>query len=114
MRSYKSLNNIEVQFFSSSAYCSVSLVDDNGRSVAAFTNIDSSAFSGGLGVLIIPFVLDANAILRNQKSKRRARSLLGNQPVKGVQVVVESASGKLNLQQIIVSAFLESFVTEEL
>ena len=114
MLSYKSLNNIEVQFYSSSAYCSVSLIDDNGRSVAAFSNIDSSAFSGGLGVLILPFVLNANAVLRNQKSKRRARSLLGNQPVKGVQVVVESSSGKLNLQQVVVSGFLESFVTEEL
>jgi len=114
MLSYKSLNNIEVQFFSSSAYCSVSLVDDNGSSVAAFSNIDSSAFSGGLGALIIPFVLNASAVLRNQKSKRRARSLLGNQPVKGVQVVVESSSGKLNLQQVVVSGFLESFVTEEL
>lgn len=114
MMSYKSLNNVEVQFYSSTAYCSVSLVDENGNTVAAFSNIDSSAFSGGLGALILPFVLSATSVLRNQKSKRRARSLLGNQPVRGVQVLVESGSGKLNLQAVIVSAFLDAFVSEEL
>jgi len=90
------------------------LIDENGDTVSAFSNIDSSAYSGGLGALIIPFVLNSSAILRNQKSKRRARSLLGNQPVKGVQVLVESSSGKLNLQAVVVSAFLDAFVNEEL
>ena len=112
--SYKSLNNIEVQFYSSLAYCSISLVNENGDTVTAFSNIDSSAFSGGLGSLILPFVLNASAVIRNQKSKRRARSLLGNQPVRGVQVLVESSSGKLNLQSVTVSAFLDAFVSEEL
>ena len=114
MMSYKSLNNVEVQFYSSTAYCSVSLIDENGDTVSAFSNIDSSAYSGGLGALIIPFVLNSSAVLRNQKAKRRARSLLGNQPVKGVQVLVESSSGKLNLQAVVVSAFLDAFVNEEL
>jgi len=114
MMSYKSLNNVEVQFYSSTAYCSVSLIDENGDTVSAFSNIDSSAYSGGLGALIIPFVLNSNAVLRNQKAKRRARSLLGNQPIKGVQVLVESSSGKLNLQAVVVSAFLDAFVNEEL
>jgi hypothetical protein len=112
--SYKSLNNVEVQFYSSLAYCSVSLIDENGNTVIALSNIDSSAFSGGLGALILPFTLNANAILRNQKSKRRARSLLGNQPVRGAQVLIESGSGKLNIQSVIVSAFLDAFVSEEL
>jgi hypothetical protein len=40
--------------------------------------------------------------------------LLGNQPIKGVQVLVESSSGKLNLQAVVVSAFLDAFVNEEL
>jgi hypothetical protein len=114
MMSYKSLNNVEVQFYSSIAYCSVSLIDEKGDTVIALSNIDSSAFSGGLGALILPFPLNANAVLRNQRSKRRARSLLGNQPVRGVQVLVESSSGKLNLQSVIVSAFLDAFVSEEL
>jgi hypothetical protein len=114
MMSYKSLNNVEVQFYSSTAYCSVSLIDENGDTVSAFSNIDSSAYSGGLGALIIPFVLNSNAVLRNRKAKRRARSLLGNQPIKGVQVLVESSSGKLNLQAVVVSAFLDAFVNEEL
>ena len=114
MMSYKSLNNIEVQFYSSLAYCSISLINENGDAITAFSNIDSSAYSGGLGALILPFVLNASAVIRNQKSKRRARSLLGNQPVKGVQVLVESSSGKLNLQSVTVSAFLDAFVNEEL
>lgn len=114
MMSYKSLNNIEVQFYSSLAYCSISLINENGDTVTAFSNIDSSAYSGGLGSLILPFVLNGSAVIRNQKAKRRARSLLGNQPVKGVQVLVESSSGKLNLQAVIVSAFLDAFVNEEL
>jgi hypothetical protein len=114
MMSYKSLNNVEVQFYSSLAYCSVSLIDEKGDTVIALSNIDSSAFSGGLGALILPFALNGSAVLRNQRSKRRARSLLGNQPVRGVQVLVESSSGKLNLQSVIVSAFLDAFVSEEL
>jgi hypothetical protein len=112
--SYKSLNNIEVQFYASTAYVSISLLDEKGDSVTAFSNIDSSAFSGGLGALLLPFTINANAVLRNQKSKRRARSLLGNQPVRGVQVLIESSSGKLNIQSVVVSAFLDSFVSEEL
>ena len=112
--SYKSLNNVEVQFYSSTAFCSVSLIDENGNTIAAFSNIDSSAYSGGLGALILPFVLSASSVLRNQKSRRRARSLLGNQPVRGVQVLVESSSGKLNLQAVTVSAFLDAFASEEL
>jgi hypothetical protein len=114
MMSYKSLNNVEVQFYSSTAYCSVSLIDENGDTVSAFSNIDSSAYSGGLGALIIPFVLNSGAVLRNQKAKRRARSLLGNRPIKGVRVLVESSSGKLNIQAVVISAFLDSFVNEEL
>jgi hypothetical protein len=114
MMSYKSLNNIEIQFFSSTAYCSVGLVDDKGDTLVAFSNIDTSAFGGGLGALTIPFVINASAILRNQRSRKRARSILGNPPVKGVQVLVESSAGKLNLQAIILSAFLDSFVNEEL
>lgn len=114
MMSYKSLNNVEIQFYSSTAYCSVSLVNENGKSITVFSNIDSSAYSGGLGALIIPFVLNASAVLRNQKLKTRARSLLGKEPVRGVSVIVESSSGKLNLQSVIVSAFLNSFVSEEL
>jgi hypothetical protein len=114
MMSYKSLNNVEVQFYSSTAYCSVSLVDEDGGTLIALSNIDSSAFTGGLGALILPFVLNANAVIRNQRSRRRARSLLGNQPVRGVQVLIESSSGKLNIQSVIVSAFLDAFVSEEL
>jgi hypothetical protein len=114
MMSYKSLNNVEVQFFSSTAYCSVALIDENGDSVNAFSNIDSSAYSGGLGALILPFAINANAVIRNQRAKRRARSLLGNQPVRGVQVIIDSSSGKLNIQSVIVSAFLNAFVNEEL
>jgi len=114
MMSYKSLNNIEVQFYSSIAYCTISLINENGDTITALSNIDSSAFSGGLGALILPFTLNANAILRNQKSKRRARSLLGNQPVRGTQVLIESGSGKLNIQSVVVSAFLDAFVSEEL
>jgi hypothetical protein len=114
MMSYKSLNNVEVQFFSSLAFCSVSLFDEAGNSIIALSNIDSSARSGGLGALILPFTIDANAILRNQRAKRRARSLLGNQPVRGVQVLIDSSAGKLNIQSVIVSAFLDSFVSEEL
>jgi hypothetical protein len=114
MMSYKSLNNVEIQFYSSTAYCSVSLVDENGKTIIAFSNIDSSAYSGGLGALIIPFVLNSGAVIRNQKLKIRARSLLGKEPVRGASVIVESSSGKLNLQSVIVSAFLNSFVNEEL
>ena len=114
LMSYKSLNNVEVQFFSSIAYCSVSLIGEKGDTVIALSNIDRAAFSGGLGALILSFPLDANAVLRNQRSKRRARSLLGNQPVRGVQVLIDSSSGKLNVQSVIVSAFLDAFVSEEL
>ena len=114
MMSYKSLNNVEVQFYSSTAYCTISIINENGDTITALSNIDSSAYSGGLGALILPFNLDANAILRNQRSKRRARSLLGNQPVRGAQVLIESSSGKLNIQSVIVSAFLDAFVNEEL
>jgi len=114
MMSYKSLNNVEVQFYSSIAYCSISLIDENGSKIAAFSNINSSAYSGGLGSLVLPFVLSASSVLRNQKSKRRARSLLGNQPVKGIQVLIESSSGKLNLQSVTVSSFLNAFASEEL
>jgi hypothetical protein len=112
--SYKSLNNIEIQFYSSTAYCSVSLINENGENIIAFSNIDSSAYSGGLGALIIPFTLNVNAVLRNQKGKIRARSLLGKEPVRGVSVTVESSAGKLNLQSVVVSAFLNSFINEEL
>lgn len=112
--SYKSLYNLEVQFYSSQAFCSVSLVDDDGNTVSVFSNIDSSAYSGGLGLLVLPFVLNANAILRNQKSRRRAKSLVGNQPRRGFQAVIESSSGKLSLQNVTVSAFVDAFVAEEL
>ena len=112
--SYKSLYNVEVQFYSSTAFVSVYVLDDLGSTITAFSNIDSSTASGGLGALILPFILDANAILRNQKSKRRAKSLLGNTPKRGIQVVVESSSGKLSLQNATVSAFIDSFQPEEL
>jgi len=110
--SYKSLNNIEVQFYSSMATCSVYLVNDEGDTIASFQNIDSS--SGSLGGLVLPFVLNSGAILRNQQNRRRARSLNGSTPSRGFQVVVESSSGKMNLQYVIVSAFLDAFVSEEL
>ena len=112
--SYKSLYNVEVQFYSSTAFVSVYVLDDLGSTITAFSNIDSSAASGGLGILVLPFILDANAILRNQKSRRRAKSLLGNTPKRGIQVVVESSSGKLSLQNATVSAFIDSFQPEEL
>jgi len=112
--SYKSLYNVEVQFYSSTAFVSVYLLDDLGSTITAFSNIDSSSVSGGLGILVLPFILDANAILRNQKSRRRAKSLLGNTPKRGIQVIVESASGKLSLQNATVSAFIDSFQPEEL
>ena len=112
--SYKSLYNVEVQFYASTAFISVYVVDDLGDTITVFSNIDSSATSGGLGVLVLPFILDTTAILRNQKAKRRAKSLLGNTPKRGVQVVIESSSGKLSLQNATVSAFIDSFQPEEL
>jgi len=112
--SYKSLYNVEVQFYASTAFASVYVLDDLGNTITAFSNIDSSAASGGLGLLILPFILDANAILRNQKSRRRAKSLLGNTPRRGIQVIVESPSGKLSLQNTTASAFIDSFRPEEL
>lgn len=112
--SYKSLYNVEVQFYASTALVSVYILDDLGNTITAFSNIDSSAASGGLGLLILPFILDANAILRNQKNKRRAKSLLGNTPRRGIQVIVESSSAKLSLQNATVSAFIDSFQPEEL
>ena len=112
--SYKSLYNVEVQFYSSTAFVSVYVLDDLGNTITAFSNIDSSAASGGLGILVLPFILDANAILRNQKARRRAKSLLGNTPKRGVQVIIESSSGKLSLQNATVSAFVDSFQPEEL
>lgn len=110
--SYKSLNNIEVQFYASRALASVFIVNDEGDTIASFTNIDSS--TGSLGLLTIPFDLDSNAILRNQQNRRRARSLSGSNPSRGFQVVVESSSKKVNLQYVILSAFLNAFVAEEL
>jgi hypothetical protein len=112
--SYKSLYNVEVQFYSSTAYVSVFILDDLENTITAFSNIDSSAFSGGLGILTIPFILDSTAVLRNQKAKRRARSLTGNTPKRGAQVIIESSSGKLSLQSATLSAFVESFQPEEL
>jgi len=110
--SYKSLNNLEVQFYASRATCSVFIVNDEGDTIASFQSIDSS--TGSLGALVLPFVLDSSAIIRNQQNRRRARSLSGVNPSRGFQVVVESSSGKLNLQYVIVSAFLNAFVPEEL
>ena len=110
--SYKSLNNLEVQFYASRALASVYIVNDEGDTVSTFSNIDSS--SGSLGALVLPFILDAGAVIRNQQNRRRAKSLSGVNKSRGFQVVVESSSGKLNLQYVIVSAFLDAFVAEEL
>lgn len=110
--SYKSLNNIEVQFYSSRSTASVYIINDNGETISAFTGIDTS--SGALGSLVIPFILDSSAIIKNQKNRRRARGLSGSIPARGFQVVVESSSKKMNLQYVIVSAFINSFQPEEL
>ena len=112
--SYKSLYNVEVQFYSSTATTSVIILDDLGEIINALSGIDSSAASGGLGILVLPFTLNSGAVLKNQKARRRATSLLGSNPKRGVQVIVESSSGKLSLQNVTVSAFIDSFRPEEL
>lgn len=110
--SYKSPNSIELQFFSSQALCTATIIDENGNTVSTFSNIDSSV--GGLGMLVLPFVLNGSAILKAQTNRRRAKGLSGANQARGMMVVLESSSKKLSLQYIMVSAFLDAFKAEEL
>jgi len=102
--SLKSLYGIEIEFYGSSTSCNVQLIPDGGSAETIFTGISTSNTQ-----LILPFVLNNNAVLGSLGTKRRGRDLSGRTPVRGVQVRIASDSGKLALRSLVLSSFLESY-----
>ena len=102
--SLKSLYGIEIEFYGSSTSCNVQLIPDGGSAETIFTGISTSNTQ-----LILPFVLNNNAVLGSLGTKRRGRDLSGRTPVRGVQVRISSSSGKLALRSLVLSSFLESY-----
>lgn len=102
--SLKSLYGIELEFYDSDTTCNVQLIPDGGTAESVFTGISTAN-----SPLLLPFVINASAILGNAGTKRRGRDLSGRTPVRGVQVRITSDSGKLALRSIVLSSFLESY-----
>ena len=102
--SLKSLYGIELEFYDSDTNCDVQLIPDGGNAETIFSGISTAN-----NPLLIPFVLNASAILGNAGTKRRGRDLSGRTPVRGVQVKLTSTSGKLAIRSIVLSSFIESY-----
>lgn len=102
--SLKSLYGIEIEFYNSDTTCNVQIIPDGGSPETIFNGIATAN-----SPLIIPFTLNASAILGNAGTKRRGRDLSGRTPVRGVQVKITSNSGKLAIRSIVLSSFLESY-----
>lgn len=102
--SLKSLYGIELEFYDSDTTCSVQIIPDGGNAETVFSSISTAN-----SPLLLPFTLNASAILGNAGTKRRGRDLSGRTPVRGAQVRLTSDSGKLALRSIVLSSFLESY-----
>jgi len=102
--SLKSLYGIELEFYESLANCTVQIISDGGSPETVLNNISTIG-----NQLVLPFVLNAAAILGSGGTKRRGRDLSGRTPVRGVQVKLTSSSGKLAIRSIVLSSFLESY-----
>jgi hypothetical protein len=102
--SLKSLYGIEIEFYDSNTSCDVQIIQDGGSAETIFSDIPTA-----VNPLVIPFVLNANAILGSGGTKRRGRDLSGRAPVRGTQVQITSDSGKLAIRSIVLSSFLESY-----
>lgn len=102
--SLKSLYGIELEFYDSDTTCNVQIIPDGGNAETIFSGISTAN-----NPLLIPFVLNASAILGNAGTKRRGRDLSGRTPVRGVQVKLTSTSGKLAIRSIVLSSFIESY-----
>lgn len=102
--SLKSLYGIELEFYESNATATIQLISDSGAPETILSSVDTS-----VSAMILPFVLDVNAVLGTSGTKRRGRDLSGRTPVRGVQVRITSLSGKLAVRSVVLSSFLESY-----
>jgi len=102
--SLKSMYGIELEFLKSEAVASVYIIYDGGGDEAIFSNIQTTD-----PVIEIPFSISGIVTLGGNSTKRRGRDLSGRRPIRGVQALIVSQSGKLSLRSIVVSSFLESY-----
>lgn len=102
--SLKSLYGIDLEFYKSDANAKIDIIFDGGSSETIYSSLQTSSTS-----LVLPFILNANANLGSGGTKRRGRDLSGRSSFRGLQVSIESNSGKLAVRSVAVSAFMESY-----